>query len=271
MLIQTEWAQNYLVKEASSRFSKILGTKIKIKRVSVSLLNRMYLEGALIEDRQKDTLLYAGALKISITDWFILKNQAELHYLGLDNAVINLKRTDSVWNYRFIADYFAGPKKQSTEQGTEFQIKRVELKNVRFNQIDGWVGEDRQFKVGYLDLAADEINFARKKIFIERIDLEDPYFSIYNYTGKRTEKKRGKKNLSADADSTALQWNTLDWDILVYDLNLKKGRFRNDIFTERAAYSYFDGSHIDFTDINFTAKNISWQKYTLRTVIDLQT
>ena len=55
MLIQTEWAQNYLVREAASRFSKAIGTKVQVKRVSISLLNRVYMEGTLIEDKNKDT------------------------------------------------------------------------------------------------------------------------------------------------------------------------------------------------------------------------
>ncbi len=270
MLIQTEWAQNYLVSEATSRFSKAIGTKVQVKRVSISLLNRVYMEGTLIEDKNKDTLLYAGALKVSITDWFFLKNQAELHYLGLNDAIINLKRTDSVWNHQFIADFFAGPSKPTKKEGgIEFSIKRMELKNVDFRQIDQWVGENREFKVGYLNLVADEINFARKKIFIRKIDLEDPLFTLYNYEGRRPP-RTGKKTPAAKVKGE-LQWNVVDWDILVYDLEMKDGRFRNDIFTERPAYAYFDGSHIDFTDINLKAKNISWQKDTISAYLDLST
>jgi hypothetical protein len=239
MLIQTEWAQNYLVSEAASRFSKAIGTKVQVKRVSISLLNRVYMEGTLIEDKNKDTLLYAGALKVSITDWFFLKNQAELHYLGLNDAIINLKRTDSVWNHQFIADFFAGPSKPTKKEGgIEFSIKRMELKNVDFNQMDEWVGENREFKVGYLDLVADEINFARKKIFIRKIDLEDPLFTLYNYEGRRPS-RTGKKTPAAKVKGE-LQWNVVDWDILVYDLEMKDGRYINEIITERPAYANFD-------------------------------
>jgi hypothetical protein len=269
MLLQTEWAQNYVINQVTQRFSKSLSVNIKVKRVSVSLLNRMYLEGALVADQQKDTLLYAGALKVSITDWFFLQNQAELHYIGLDNAVINLKRTDSTWNYQFIADFFAGPpKKKSTEKGIEFLIKRAEFNNVRFNQIDGWVGEDRKISIGYLDLKADEINFAKKKIFLDKIILNNPSFSIYNYDGNRPPRikvKKPKENIEG------LQWNVDDWDILLNELVLQNGRFTNDILTDRKAYDYFDGAHIDFKDINLTGKNISWQKDTISGLLNMNT
>lgn len=69
----------------------------------------MNLEGVLVEDRKKDTLLYAGIVQVRITDWFFLQDQAELEYIGLENAIINFNRTDSVWNYQFLQDYFSTP------------------------------------------------------------------------------------------------------------------------------------------------------------------
>ena len=43
-------------------------------------------KGVLIEDRKGDTLLYAGDVKVRITDWFFFKKKAELKYIGLENA-----------------------------------------------------------------------------------------------------------------------------------------------------------------------------------------
>lgn len=66
----------------------------------------MNLEGVLIEDRKRDTLLYAGNLKVNITDWFFFKKNIELKYIGLDNAIIKFQRSDSIWRQQFIFDYF---------------------------------------------------------------------------------------------------------------------------------------------------------------------
>ncbi len=70
LLIQTETVQNFLVGKVTKRLSKDLNTEVRIQHVSFSFFNKMNLEGALIKDQQKDTLLYAGALKFRITDWF---------------------------------------------------------------------------------------------------------------------------------------------------------------------------------------------------------
>jgi hypothetical protein len=34
--------------------------------------------------------------------------------LAVEDAVIKLQRTDSIWNYQFIADHFASPKKSTS-------------------------------------------------------------------------------------------------------------------------------------------------------------
>jgi len=100
----------------------------------------MILQDALIEDAKKDTLLYAGAIKVNITDWWFFKDKAQLQYIGLENATIKLQRDDSVWNYQFIADYFSGGGnkvpptpgsvlKDSTKS-LQLDLKEVDLSNI---------------------------------------------------------------------------------------------------------------------------------------------
>ena len=109
IFIQTPFGQNWIGRQVSKRFSRVLQTKISIQHVDFSLFNNMHLEGVLIEDRRGDTLLFAGDIKVKITDWFFFKKEAELKYIGLENAVIKFQRTDSVWRQQFFFDYFASP------------------------------------------------------------------------------------------------------------------------------------------------------------------
>jgi hypothetical protein len=270
MLIRTEWAQNMLVHQATQRLSKSLQTQIDIKRVRLSLFNRLYMEGTLVKDRNQDTLLYAGAVKVSITDWFFLKDEAELQYIGLDNAVINVHRKDSVWNYQFLVDFFSGPKeKDTTKGGIALSLKRIEFNQVRVVQKDEWIGQDMTVSLSRMDLKADEINFDKKKIFINRLDLTDPYFAIYDYEGQRP--KKPKRSESIIPIEKGLKWNPDDWDILVNKLILVNGTFKNDIQTERQPFPYFDGNHLQFASINATIERISWQKDTISANIKIST
>jgi hypothetical protein len=73
LAIQTDLVQNALVKYATGKLSNSLGVEVRINKVSFSLFSKVSMEGTLIRDQQKDTLLYAGSLKVNITDWFFLK------------------------------------------------------------------------------------------------------------------------------------------------------------------------------------------------------
>jgi hypothetical protein len=70
--LQTDWGQNWLAREVTGRLSKDLQTKISINRVSIGFFNRMDLEGVYLEDQNRDTLLYAGTVKVRITGLVLL-------------------------------------------------------------------------------------------------------------------------------------------------------------------------------------------------------
>src|SRR3954452_22422766 len=116
LLVQTAPVQNFIVGKITKRLSNDLKTEVRIGHVNLSLFNKVNLEDVLIKDRNKDTLLSAGAVKVRITDWFFLRNNIVLKYIGLENANILLHRRDSVWNYQFIADYFSAPPDTSKHQ-----------------------------------------------------------------------------------------------------------------------------------------------------------
>jgi hypothetical protein len=111
-----------LFRKVAASFSDKLHAKVRLKHIDYQFFDKMSMEGLLIEDLKKDTLLYAGAAKVNITDWFFLKNKAILQYASLENAVVNVNRTDSVWNYQFLVDYFRKqrslPKKRKVESNS---------------------------------------------------------------------------------------------------------------------------------------------------------
>ena len=98
-----------MARQVTKKLSRDLQTHISIKNVKIGLFSfdKMDLEGLLVEDQKKDTLLYAGKFQVRITDWFFFKDKAELKYVGLEDATIHLNRTDSIWNYNFLEQYFS--------------------------------------------------------------------------------------------------------------------------------------------------------------------
>lgn len=261
IFIQTPFGQNWIAKKVTDRFSKDLKTKINISKVSFSLFNKMNLEGVLVEDRQKDTLLFAGNVQVKITDWFFWKDKAELKYIGLSDAYIKLQRSDSVWNYKFIEDYFSPSGTSAKKGGIEFDLKKAELKNVLFIKKDPWLGEDMVIKLKQFNLDADEINFTKKNIAANSITIIEPLFSIRNYT--KNKQTTPEVSITTTSVDSLLKWNRESWVFNINEVNIVNGIFKTDKQSDLPALASFDGKHIEFSKINARFKNIKWDKDTI--------
>lgn len=266
--IQTSPVQNWLVKQVTEKLSRKLGTEVRVRRVSISLLDKIDLDGTLVRDKKKDTLLYAGSLKIRITDWFIFKDKAELKFIGLEDAIININRTDSIWNYHFLVDYlFAPPKSQSntaanSKGGIELNLKKLDFKNVTYNVSDKWLGQNQTIKAGSLLMDANSINFTTGNFDIAELTLDKPYFHTLNYSGlgPKRKKKPGAFHLNPGA-----------MVIAIGKLQIINGTYASEVATERPAKPYFDGLHISFGKINGTIDSFSFAGDTIRANIDIAT
>jgi hypothetical protein len=266
--------QNFLIRKVTHTLSDNLKTRVSIKHVDFSLFNKMLIEGVLVEDQKKDTLVYAGTAKVNITDWFFLKDKATLNYLGLQNTVINFTRTDSVWNYQFLADYFSSPKNPQAKpsKSLEIDFKKIEIESFRFNKIDKWVGADLRVAVSRLDVAADSFDLKKKIIALNNLNLKNPIFFQSDYTGNRPEVNAAAKTTIKVAVPPLYKWNNEGWVVTVKDIDIEKGSFQNEKETERAPYTdRFDGQHLLFGDINGHFKNVQFAKDTLTAGINLST
>ena len=191
LLIQTSPVQNFLISRVTSHFSKKLQAEIRIEHIDLSFFNKVDLEGLLIRDQKKDTLLYAGTLSGRITDWFFLKENPEIQYAGLQDAVIKLKRKDSVWNYQFIVDYFATDQPADTTAQIKLNLKKVDVKNLHFLQDDGWYGQRMILKTGSLLLYADSVDLNKLAFYVKSLDIDKPYFVLSSYKGNKPASKAG--------------------------------------------------------------------------------
>jgi hypothetical protein len=261
--VQITPVQNWLVGIATKKLSKELQTEVSIKHVSFSFFNKANLEGTFIQDKKKDTLLYAGKLRVSITDWFFLKDKAELKYIGLEDAIIKINRKDSVWNYQFIADYFSSPKKTEKKGGLAISIKKIDLKDIRFVQNDLWSGEKLECNLSSLSLDADDINFDNNTISLNTLEIDRPFVSIKDFDGLKPMMPKNKTLID-----TGLQLNPSRMRLLVKHLKISNGIFIDDTDNDKPT-EYFDGAHLNITKINATCKNIDLRNDTLTAAINI--
>lgn len=253
IFIQTPFGQNWIAKQVTKRLSRDLQTKISIDHVDFALFNKMQLQGVLIEDQTGDTLLYAGIMQVRITDWFFFKKEAELKYIGLENAIIKFQRSDSVWKQQFIFDYFASPSTgQKKKAGIQFNLKDVDMKNVTFIKKDGWLGEDMTVRVNELKLDADNLSLSGNEYVLKSLLVKEPIVTLRSYT-------RRKPSVDQEPEkSPVTTWNLGKTIFKIGNLRIVNGTFKTDNDNGTKPLDYFDGQHMHFTSINGELKNASF-------------
>ncbi len=266
LLLQTAFFQNFIVHKVAKRLSKDLHTTVYIKHVDFDLFDKMLLQGTLVLDQNKDTLLYAGAVKVNITDWFFWQDNITLKYAGLDDAVINLNRKDSVWNYQFLVDYFSGPKKNNkdTSGGIQLNLGNVELNRIKIWQKDEWRGENIFVSLNKLDLRAHALDFNNNTVNINSINIDHPVFSHYDYAGNRPEDTTSDPIQNENDTLPGLKWNTNHWRLLVENIQITNGNFSMEKQSSRPAFNdRFDDKNIVLSEINGTIKTFRFMEDTL--------
>ena len=280
ILIQLPPVQTWLVNKVTSRLSKDLHTTIRIRSVDFSLFNKMLLHDAVVLDRRNDTLLFAGTVKVNITDWWFFKDHAQLKYIGLEDASIRIqRRTDSVWNYQFIVDYFSGspgtpasPGSQTakdTTHGVQLDLKEIDLARIHVQKHDAWRGEDMDLRLGDMQLDADTLSFSDKVARIRSLRFTRPDFTLTNYKGLRP---------PPPDDSTAplndplhLRLNPANWDVTAKTVRITNGSFRHEKPADTIVNKNFDGNHIFFSAVNTSFNNLRLNHDTLTADLQLST
>lgn len=254
MLIQIPYVQNRLVDYTTKTISRNLNIPISIGSVNFSLFNKFAINDLLVKDRSNDTLLHAGQIRLNISNWFFLKKDIVVSYAGLENVYINTYRKDSTWNYQFILDAFSSGKTSNGKPtDLKLNITALDLKKIRYKVKDQWRGEDQDLRISKLSLSADLIDLQHKKIQLNNLVINQPYFGLHQYTGKRPRSLIPKTEKRINGK---LYWNPGQWNISARSISLQSGNFKSDLETSRKTYDYFDGAHMHFSAINAGIKNL---------------
>ena len=228
----------------------------------------MTLNGVLVEDQKGDTLLSSGRVSLNITDWFFFKDKIELKYIGLKDTYVHLYRSDSVWNYQFLADYFASTD-TSSKKSVALHLRDLEVSNLHLLKQDGWRGEDMELNLGALTLNADQIDLNKKIADIRLLKFTQPDFAVRGYVGKRSP-------LAPDSsvvmnDPSHLRWNPGQWNIIAHHVVIENGSFQDDKITDKNVSAAFDNYHMHFSDIQGDFKDVSFAKDSIQGKMHLST
>lgn len=177
LLILTPPVQNFLRKKAVNYLEKKLDTRVVIGSIYIGLSKKVVVEDIYIEDRQKDTLLSAGSLKvdISIPD-LLFKGKININKIELKNSTAKIKRQlpDTSFNFQFIIDAFAPPESTTpsdTIAASPVVINTVKLDRIRLIYTDIITGNDVEAWLGHFDTRIGKIDPGHLQFDIPEINI----------------------------------------------------------------------------------------------------
>lgn len=180
ILIQIPAIQNRIVHYATSYVSDKTHTKVEIKHISISLPKSVVVEGLFLEDKQKDTLIYAGKAKINIAFKDLMDNKITINAFDLEDVNLNLYNTDtdSIFNYNFLITAFAdttaapAPADTAASQWT-FSIEDIGLKNIRIRYDDNYGGMNVKASLQNMELAMDKLDLEHSTYGIDNLLVDN--------------------------------------------------------------------------------------------------
>jgi len=198
-LIQIPAVQNKIVHAATSFVSDKTHTRVEIKNVSISFPKSVVVEGLYLEDLKKDTLIYAGKIKVNLSLYNLLFSKININDIALQDLNLNVysTRTDSLFNYNFLITAFADTTRQNTVKPKTpskwtFSIDNVKLENIRLRYDDEYGGTNVSASLGKLRLKVDELNLPKSiygidDLLVEKLQAEVRLTSSQKISGKKSE------------------------------------------------------------------------------------
>jgi translocation and assembly module TamB len=178
LLVQTPYVQNIIRSKAEKYLSRKLNTRVEIGGLYVGFPRTVLLKNIYIEDKQKDTLLSAGLIHVDLSIWELLHSQVDIRELQLGDLTAKIKRNlpDTIFNFQFLADAFAGkPKTASSPTDTssmKMSLHELLLDNIRLVYKDTVTGND------------DEVSIAHSVTQFDQFDPSAAQFNITSFTLK---------------------------------------------------------------------------------------
>lgn len=106
---QTEGFQTWAAQKATGYLSKELGTEVSIKRLKITFIKDVTLQGVFIGDKHGDTLLAGNSIRVNLSGFDYENQKLNLDEAELSDIKIKLLKYkgEDDFNFQFLADYFA--------------------------------------------------------------------------------------------------------------------------------------------------------------------
>jgi hypothetical protein len=261
-LIQNERVQTYVAQKAAAYLSRELETNVYIEKLKVVFPLDIDIKDFGIDDRRGAPIVRTEHLQFSLSSLSRKTRNMRIGRLALENPVINLVtyEGDSLMNFQFILDYFAGGEPDKTvSEPWSFKLFNASISNASFVLRDFNV-LSKPFGIDFNHLYLQDVHLVLSDLLFinDTLNLQLHHLSANERSGFVLSRLRADLKLTPEGIFTEnLIVQTPNSDLLL-DLDFLFDDFSAfSSFTERI-YLQADilPSEMDLTDLAFFVPNI---------------
>ncbi|MEO6168024.1 MAG: translocation/assembly module TamB domain-containing protein [Chitinophagales bacterium] len=238
--------QSYIGDKVVDYLSKKLHTEIKIGNVNFQLFHHLVLHDVLIKDLNKDTLLSAKTIDVTLGLIDLLQNKYVIKKVVLEQSDIYLhKPKDSEdFNFQFIADAFSGNDTatatipSSPTSGPQLDLGDVVFRQVHFVLLDERNDTRLDFRIPQTTVAVEQFDLANSIITLKDITFDQADLRI-----AKLARYIDPNDTLAFADTAVVHINTKPLKLFVSRFRFVNSQFQFDDLNEPSVVGQFDGFH----------------------------
>jgi len=209
------------------------GLPLHIGKVTLLVSGRIGIEQAELITKARDTIVYAGLVKIAVHPFQLLFKRVVIKDLTIHNAVVNLS-TDTITGKLTLLSYLPvsgkSPDKKLKKKHTwDINADAIHLKNIRFSYNAPKKGILINQKLYKADLLLDNFSLLQKLISVSYLRLEKANGEIYITKTEKTEKNESPA-------STPFAWkislSDLQLNEILLSLNQRSGLLNTEIVSQ---------------------------------------
>lgn len=255
LLIQLPFFQNFIIQKTVTIISNKTGTHLQIERIGITFPKSVFIDGLYIEDLSKDTLLYAGEIKLNLDMIALFSGNVRVGSASVENMTGNIYRAenDSSFNFDFLITTFnnqdSKKEVQTHTESKELSIDEIRLSGIKLLFDDKYSGLYSQIKLGRLELKMNELDPGNSKYNIKNLLID----------GLQGEVVINKKSKEVSEGSASPPW------ILAENLEIENSLFKmSDHVSSNNISLQIHQLALKNADINLKTETALLDKFSLR-------
>ncbi len=254
LLFKIPAVQNWLADQATAYLSKELQTKVSVEKVDIRLFNKASFKNFYLEDRNKDTLIYANDLVAHFDISKILKGRFVITQIDLQEGTLNFHRLEGERDYNLLAilKYFQPKNKKKKKAQFELAINHIIGHNARFHLLDEVAGTEMTINAPKAVLHARKSNLIGNFVECDSVWADKADVKIRIFKGIPLPDSLMRR---ADADMVKPNWNVSADKVVFKDMNFHLLNERQGVRPELP---------LDFNDLQLQQAQILVEKLSLK-------